>query len=70
MPCASAACCACSWTVARSSSVRMGSTSKTTRRIVPKLEAEKIPTEVHEFDAGHIVPADIAADAIRWFTTQ
>lgn len=29
---------------------------QTTRRIVPRLQAEKIPTEVHEFDAGHIAP--------------
>jgi phospholipase/carboxylesterase len=43
---------------------------QTTRRIVPTLQAEKIPTEVHEFDAGHIVPADIAADAVRRLTTQ
>ena len=42
---------------------------QTTRRIVPRLQTEKIPTEVHEFDAGHIVPADIAADAVRWLTT-
>jgi phospholipase/carboxylesterase len=42
---------------------------QTTRRIVRKLQTEKIPTEVHEFDAGHIVPVGIAADAVRWFTT-
>jgi phospholipase/carboxylesterase len=43
---------------------------QTTHRIVPRLQAENIPTEVHEFDAGHSVPADIAADAVRWLTTQ
>jgi predicted esterase len=46
------------------------SIEQTTRRIVPGLQAEKIPTEVHEFDAGHIVLADIAAVAARWLTTQ
>jgi phospholipase/carboxylesterase len=42
---------------------------QTTRRIVPRLQAQNIPAEVHEFDAGHIVPADIAVDAVRWLTT-
>jgi phospholipase/carboxylesterase len=41
---------------------------RTSRRIVPRLRAAHIPVEVHEFDGPHIVPADIAQDAVRWFT--
>lgn len=41
---------------------------RTTRRIVPRLRAADIPTEVHEFDGAHTVPAGIAEDALRWFT--
>jgi predicted esterase len=39
---------------------------RTSRRIVPQLEAAAIPTEVHEFDGPHIVPPDIAEEAARW----
>jgi phospholipase/carboxylesterase len=39
---------------------------RTTRRIVPRLRAAQIPTEVVEFDGGHTVPAEIAEDAMRW----
>jgi phospholipase/carboxylesterase len=41
---------------------------QTTRRIVPQLRAAGIPTELHEFDGPHVVPADIAEDAARWLT--
>ncbi len=41
---------------------------RTTRRIVPQLQAADIPTEVHEFDGPHVVPSEIAADAVRWLT--
>jgi predicted esterase len=41
---------------------------RTTRRIVPGLQAADIPTEVHEFDGPHIVPPDIAEDAVDWLT--
>jgi predicted esterase len=39
---------------------------QTTRRIVPQLLAATIPTELHEFDGPHVVPPDIAEDAVRW----
>jgi phospholipase/carboxylesterase len=39
---------------------------QTTRRIVPQLRAADIPTELHEFDGPHVVPPDIAEDAVRW----
>ncbi len=42
---------------------------RTTRRIVPRLQAADIPTEVHEFDGSHAVPSDIAEDAARWLTS-
>jgi phospholipase/carboxylesterase len=41
---------------------------QTTRRIVPRLQAAGIPTEVHEFDGPHTVPPEIAEDAVRWLT--
>jgi phospholipase/carboxylesterase len=41
---------------------------RTSRRIVQRLRAAAIPTEVHEFDGPHIVPPDIAEDAVRWLT--
>jgi predicted esterase len=40
----------------------------TTRRIAPLLRAQGIPTQVREFDGPHLVPAEIAEDAIRWFS--
>jgi phospholipase/carboxylesterase len=42
---------------------------QTTRRIVPRLHAADITTEVHEFDGGHTVPPEIAEDAVRWLTS-
>ena len=42
---------------------------RTTRRIVPRLQAAGIPTEVHEFDGGHTVPPEIAGAAARWLTS-
>jgi phospholipase/carboxylesterase len=44
--------------------------NRTTRCIVPRLQAAGIPTDVHEFDGPHVVPADIAADAVRWLTSD
>jgi predicted esterase len=41
---------------------------RTTRRIVPQLRAADIPAEVREFDGPHVVPPEIAADAVRWLT--
>jgi phospholipase/carboxylesterase len=43
---------------------------RTTRRIVPQLRAAGVPTEVHEFDGPHVVPADVADDAVRWLTAR
>lgn len=39
---------------------------RTTRRIVPRLRAAEIPTEVREFDGPHTVPPAVAEDAVRW----
>lgn len=39
----------------------------TTRRIVALLGAQDVPTRVQEFDGGHVVPADVAEDAVGWF---
>jgi phospholipase/carboxylesterase len=39
---------------------------RTTRRIVPRLRAADVPTEVREFDGGHVVPPTVAEDAVRW----
>jgi predicted esterase len=39
----------------------------TTRCIGPGLRAEGVPTYVREFEGGHVVPAEIAEDAVRWF---
>jgi phospholipase/carboxylesterase len=41
---------------------------QTTRRIVARLQAAGIPTEVHEFDGPHVLPPDIVEDAMRWLT--
>jgi phospholipase/carboxylesterase len=38
---------------------------RTSRRIVPQLRSAGIPVEVHEFDGGHTVPAEIAEAAVR-----
>jgi predicted esterase len=43
---------------------------RTSRRIVPRLQAAGIPTEVHEFDGPHTVPPDIAEDAARWLSSS
>jgi phospholipase/carboxylesterase len=37
-----------------------------TRRIVTRLDADRVPTEVRVFDGPHIVPPDIAEAAVRW----
>jgi phospholipase/carboxylesterase len=39
---------------------------RTTRRIVPRLRAAGILVEVHEFDGPHVVPPEIAEEAVRW----
>jgi predicted esterase len=39
---------------------------RTTRRIVPQLRAAGIPVEVHEFDGAHVVPPEIAEEAVHW----
>jgi predicted esterase len=41
---------------------------QTARRIVAQLQTAAIPTEVHEFDGPHVVPPDIAEDAVDWLT--
>lgn len=38
---------------------------RTTRRIVPQLRAAGLPIEVHEFDGPHVVPPEIAEEAVR-----
>jgi phospholipase/carboxylesterase len=42
---------------------------RTTRRIVPILQAANIPIQVHEFDGPHTVPPDIADGAARWLAS-
>lgn len=42
---------------------------RTTRRIAPQLRAARIPTEVREFDGPHVVPTEVAEDAVHWLTT-
>jgi phospholipase/carboxylesterase len=37
---------------------------QTTRRIVPQLRSAGIPVELHEFDGAHIVPPEIAEEAV------
>ncbi len=39
---------------------------RTTRRIVVQLRAADVPTELREFDGAHLVPPDVAEDALRW----
>ena len=36
------------------------------RRLVPQLRREGYAVEYHEFDGGHTVPRDLAAEAERW----
>jgi predicted esterase len=38
---------------------------RTTRRIVPQLRSAGVPVQVREFDGPHIVPAEIAEDAVQ-----
>lgn len=40
------------------------------RRIVPQLEQAGYDVRYIEFDGGHTVPADLARDAVAWFTTN
>lgn len=37
------------------------------RRIVPQIEAAGFDVDYREFDGPHVVPADIAHDALTWF---
>lgn len=39
---------------------------ESTRRIVARLDADRVPTEVRLFDGPHVVPPDIAESAVRW----
>jgi phospholipase/carboxylesterase len=39
----------------------------TTRRIVPRLRSDHVPTTVREFDGPHTVPPEVAEQAVRWF---
>lgn len=41
--------------------------SSTSRRLVPRLEQSGYDVAYHEFAGGHVVPGDLAADAVRWF---
>jgi predicted esterase len=41
---------------------------QTTRQIVAQLRATGVPIELHEFDGPHVVPPEIAEDAVRWLT--
>jgi predicted esterase len=38
---------------------------RTTRRIVPQLRAAGLPVEVREFEGGHVLPPEIAEEAVR-----
>jgi phospholipase/carboxylesterase len=40
------------------------------RRIVPLLQRAGYTVQYHEFDGPHTVPADIAREALVWFTAQ
>ena len=40
--------------------------SSTSRRLVPKLERAGYDVRYHEFVGGHVVPTDLAADAVLW----
>lgn len=39
---------------------------RTSRRIVPRLEERGHAVEYREFEGGHVVPPDLAAEAVRW----
>lgn len=38
------------------------------RRIVPKLQDSKVPVIYREFEGEHVIPGQIAAEAVLWFT--
>jgi phospholipase/carboxylesterase len=40
---------------------------RTTRRIAAELRAAGVPVHVREFDGPHVVPPEIAEEAVRWF---
>lgn len=40
---------------------------RTSRRLVPMLEAAGYAVEYREFEGGHAVPPDVAAAAVAWF---
>lgn len=39
----------------------------TSRRIVPRLEEDGYDVRYREFDGGHVVPPEIAREAVEWF---
>lgn len=41
--------------------------ARTSRRLVPRLEQAGYEVSYHEFEGGHVVPGDLAADAVTWF---
>jgi phospholipase/carboxylesterase len=40
---------------------------RTTRPIAAKLRADGVSVHVREFDGGHVLPPEIAEEAVRWF---
>ncbi len=41
--------------------------ASTSRRLVPMLERAGYEVRYHEFEGDHVVPGDLAADAVMWF---
>ena len=41
--------------------------ASTSRRLVPMLERAGYEVNYHEFEGDHVVPGDLAADAVMWF---
>ena len=41
--------------------------ASTSRRLVPQLEGAGYEVIYHEFEGGHVVPGDLAAEALMWF---
>ncbi len=41
--------------------------ASTSRRLVPALERAGYEVSYHEFPGGHVVPGDLAAEALMWF---
>ena len=41
--------------------------NSTSRRLVPQLERAGYEVSYHEFEGGHVVPGDLAAEALMWF---